>query len=495
MSGRESGPVPKRDRRAESKPVRSSKGDHATTEVFSRKKGEDAAPAKVPLIESAPIGLRKASIPESGRVREARGSDFDLPRPASGTGQRQKIDETGRRARIDKADTEDTGRRPRVDKAELGDDTGRRPKVELDARHTSAKHRSEPVIVTRNRGEVEGDGGRVARSRGDLDSAPARNRQLDSAGTKARLERDIEGASRARKAADVVSIRKRDRDSGPVAMVIPARWRRALRRAGKVSVGATGAVLACIGVAIGGVDGASLMAAHMPLPQAMVATAISALVVIAVIRRAQFTEPTARAQRVSMWLAAAQDLADLELALALVAGLHVVIAVTGGLSSPAYPALYGLVAFSVTVLARPGAFATLGAALFLEAALLVRTGISEPAILDAGLHGLFIAGAAAAHAVLLRGLTSRYRQRRSKRLEEELSALRDSARDYRLIAAALGPDSRAPRAREEEEKLLAIGGVGMIGDAMSWVLSTLKNSLGARTVALLWVEDSDGDGV
>jgi two-component system, cell cycle response regulator len=471
MSGRESGPVPKRDRRAESKPVRSSKGDHATTEVFARKKGDDAAPSKVPLIESAPIGLRKASIPESGRVREARGSDFDLPRPASGTGQRQKIE---------KADTEDTGRRARFDKAELGADTGRRPKVELDARHTSAKHRSEPVIVTRNRGEVE--------------SSPTK-RQLDSAGTKARLERDIDAASRARKAADVVAIRKRDRDSGPVAMVIPARWRRALRRAGKVSVGAAGAVLACIGVAIGGVDGASLLNAHMPLPQAMVATAITALVAIAVIRRAQFTEPTARAQRVSMWLAAAQDLADLELALALVAGLHVVIAVTGGLSSPAYPALYGLVAFSVTVLARPGAFATLGAALFLEAALLVRTGISEPAILDAGLHGLFIAGAAAAHAVLLRGLTSRYRQRRSKRLEEELSALRDSARDYRLIAAALGPDSRAPRAREEEEKLLAIGGVGMIGDAMSWVLSTLKNSLGARTVALLWVEDSDGDRV
>ncbi|HUS27772.1 MAG TPA: sensor domain-containing diguanylate cyclase, partial [Kofleriaceae bacterium] len=55
--------------------------------------------------------------------------------------------------------------------------------------------------------------------------------------------------------------------------------------------------------------------------------------------------------------------------------------------------------------------------------------------------------------------------------------------------------SRAPRPRDEEERLLAVGGVGMIGDAMSWVLSTLKRSLGARTVALLWVEDSDGDRV
>src|ERR1043165_5008380 len=40
--------------------------------------------------------------------------------------------------------------------------------------------------------------------------------------------------------------------------------------------------------------------------------------------------------------------------------------------------------------------------------------------------------------------------------------------------------------------LRAIGGVGMIGDAASWVLGTLKRSLGATTVALLWLDD-DGE--
>src|SRR6185436_12297338 len=115
--------------------------------------------------------------------------------------------------------------------------------------------------------------------------------------------------------------------------------------------------------------------------------------------------------------------------------------------------------------------------------------------LASGIHAAYVLGAAAAHVLLLRGLTARYRRRRAARLDEELVALRDSARDYRLIAAALGPGSRAPRPREEEERLLAVGGVGMIGDAMSWVLSTLKRSLGARTVALLWVEDSDGERV
>ena len=274
-------------------------------------------------------------------------------------------------------------------------------------------------------------------------------------------------------------------------MTLLARYRRALRRAAKVSIGAMAGALACVIVAVGGVDGASIFGARIPLPQAIAATATLALVAIAVIRRLQFAAPTARAQRVSMWLAAAEDLADLELALALVAGAHVIVAVTGGQRSPAYPVIYGLVAFSATVLARPGAIATYGAALFLEAALLVRTGISDVSLIAFTLHALYLTGAAAAHAVLLRGLTARYRRRRSKRLDDELVALRDSAKDYRLIAAALGPESRSPRTRDEEERLLAIGGVGMIGDATGWVLATLKRSLSATTVALLWVEDND----
>jgi diguanylate cyclase (GGDEF)-like protein len=271
-------------------------------------------------------------------------------------------------------------------------------------------------------------------------------------------------------------------------MLVP----RVVRRAAKVSVGAVAGGLACALVASGGVDGAAVLARHPGPAMAMRVVACAALVVVAVIRRVQFSAPSARAQRVSFWLAAASDLADLELALTLVAGIHVVIAVTGGLDSPAYPLLYGFVAFSATVLARPGAIATVAAASLLEAALLARSGITEAAALTSCIHAAYLAGAAVAHTVLLRGLTARYRRRRAARLDEELMALRDSARDYRLIAAALGPGSRAPRGRDEEERLLAIGGVGMIGDAASWMLGTLKRSLGATTVALLWLDD-DGE--
>ena len=269
---------------------------------------------------------------------------------------------------------------------------------------------------------------------------------------------------------------------------------RAMRRAAKVSIGALAGGLACAVVAAGGADGARVLAAHPSAAMTMLVVAVAALVAIAVIRRVQFTPPSARAQRVSFWLAAASDLADLDLALTLVAGIHVVIAVTGGLGSPAYPLLYGFVAFAMTVLARPGAVATLVAALLLEAALLTRTRITEATVMASCIHAAYLVGAAAAHVMLLRGLTARYRRRRSARLDEELGALRESARDYRLIAAALGPGSRAPRGRDEEERLLAIGGVGMIGDAASWVLGTLKRSLGATTVALVWLDD-DGERI
>ncbi len=268
---------------------------------------------------------------------------------------------------------------------------------------------------------------------------------------------------------------------------------RALRRAAKVSLGAVAGAVACAVVAVGGVDGAALLSPHPDLGMTIVATAIVVLVATAIIRRLQFVAPSARAQRVSLWLAAADDLADVELSLTLVAACHLIIAVTGGLDSPAYPLLYGLVAFAMSVLARPGAFAALAAALLLEIALLLRSGGSgDHAIVEASIHGACLIGAAVAHALLLRGVIARYRRRRIARLDEELLALRDSARDYRLIAAPLGPGSRAPRAREEEERLLTIGGVGMINDAANWMLATLKRSLGARTVALLWI---DGDTV
>ena len=270
------------------------------------------------------------------------------------------------------------------------------------------------------------------------------------------------------------------------------RLRRTLRRIGRVAGGTAAAALACALLAAGVVDPASVLAPG-PHPLAIAGlTAIVALVVVAVARRLTFVAPAARAQRASAWLRAAVDFADVELALALVAGAFTMIVVTGGAASPAYPLLYGVVAFAVTVMARSGAIAAVGAAVVLEVALAARASDLQAAALPAATHLAYLAGAAAAHALLLRGLVARHRRRRARRLDDELRAQLDAARDYRLIAAALGPASRAPRSREDEERLLAIGGAGIIADTAAWVLTTLKRSLAADSVALLWL-DTDGE--
>jgi two-component system cell cycle response regulator len=265
--------------------------------------------------------------------------------------------------------------------------------------------------------------------------------------------------------------------------------RRAARRAVRVASGAGLAVAGCAVLATGVLDQV-LTRPGAPRPHEVAALVGLLLVVMAAVaRRVRFVPSSARAQRVSFWLRSAVDFADVELALALVAGAHAVIALTGGLASPAYPVLYGLIAFAVTVMARPGAWAAVGAAVVLEAALWARQPDLRAAAIPAALHVAFLVGAAAAHALLLRGLVARARRRRTRRVDAELRAFADSARDYRLMTSALGPSSRAQRGRDEEERLLAVGSVELITDATVWILGTVKRSLEADTVALLWLDD------
>jgi two-component system, cell cycle response regulator len=269
-------------------------------------------------------------------------------------------------------------------------------------------------------------------------------------------------------------------------------WRRKagrlLRRISGAAFGTLIGAAFCLLVAAGIVDDPHALEAAIAL------SALAAAAAVGLMRRLRFVQPTARAQRASFWVAAATDLADVELGLLLCAAGFGLIAATGGVLSWGYPLVYGLCAFSSTVLARPGAVAILGTLILLEVAQLARSPISLDLAVVSASHVAFLLGAAAAHSLMLRGVASRYRARRLRRLEEELVALRESARDFRLIASALGPTSRAPRARDEEERLLAIGGVEMIDDATGWVLATLRRSLGARSVVLLWLEE-DGEHV
>ena len=110
---------------------------------------------------------------------------------------------------------------------------------------------------------------------------------------------------------------------------------RIVRRAAAVSLGALLSALACAAVAAGAVDGADVTRVAPSAPVLIGLALLTGLALAAVIRRLSWTPPSARAQRVSRWLRLAPELADVEVALALTAGLFAALAVTGGLASPA----------------------------------------------------------------------------------------------------------------------------------------------------------------
>ena len=265
---------------------------------------------------------------------------------------------------------------------------------------------------------------------------------------------------------------------------------RALKRMATVTWGPLAAGLACVAVALAlpPID----LHSQTPSPEAtLLLAAVLVLLAAAITRRLRFQPPSARAQRVSVWLAAAPTLVDVELALAVSAGTGAILAVTGGVTSPVHPLVYGVVAFGLTLLTAPGAAITLLAPVAIEAAWIARAPEPRRLLVPALLHAVFIVAAACAHALFLRGLVASHRRRRELRLARELHAMHERARDYRLIATALGPASRSVRARDEEERLLATGGVSLVDDATAWILATVKRSLGARTVVLAWCGDGD----
>ncbi|WP_428263533.1 diguanylate cyclase [Haliangium sp.] len=267
---------------------------------------------------------------------------------------------------------------------------------------------------------------------------------------------------------------------------------RNLRRAAHIGGGTLVGAMACAVIAGGGLPPDAL--SRPRVVSMLLLASVLLLIVTTVTRRLRFVPPTARSQRVSFWLGAAPALADMEIAFALVAACYAIVTITGGPESPAYPLLYGVIAFAVTFLSRPGAVAAVGAAVILELALFLRAPFGMASAVPLLLHLLFLAGAGVTHALFVRGLIAHQRRRRERLLERELRAQREAAREYRLIAAALGADSRAPRNRSEEEHMLAVGGVQAISASTYHTLSLMAWALAARTVALLWLTDK-GDAL
>ena len=261
-----------------------------------------------------------------------------------------------------------------------------------------------------------------------------------------------------------------------------AAWQ--LRRVTRAGAGLAIALLAALLVASG-----AFAQARLDRPRALdviLVALVAAVVAASLAARLRFAPATARAQRSSHLVRLAGPLLDVQVGVALVIGAYALVELTGGQRSPIVPLVYLLIAFAVTFLARGGAIAAVAVAAGFEALLAVRSGRPIVALEHAG----YLALAASAHAIFLRGLAFRQRRAHRERIDSEIKRLHDEAREFRLIACALGADSRPARPRDEEERMLAEGAVETIHASMFHTLEMLKAALDLTTCVLLWLDDS-----
>jgi diguanylate cyclase (GGDEF)-like protein len=263
---------------------------------------------------------------------------------------------------------------------------------------------------------------------------------------------------------------------------------RYLKRAGHVAGGATASALSCVLVGAGGPTWGG------PASHAAIAAtgAVTLAAVSAAVRRMRFRPPDQRLRRVSFWMRIAPTAFDAELSLALIAGCGAAAQATGGLASPLYPLLYGVVAFAAAFQTRVAAVLAVLAALALEATAAARADFLPSAVAAAIIHAGFIAAAALMHALFLRGLFATLRRDHSRQVDDEVRRQRETARDYRLVAG-LGAASSGPSSRVDEEQALMAGSAEVIGASIVHTLDLVKRALSARTAVLLWLDErADG---
>ena len=92
-------------------------------------------------------------------------------------------------------------------------------------------------------------------------------------------------------------------------------------------------------------------------------------------------------------------------------------------------------------------------------------------------HVGFIVIFALLNVVFLHAEVARQRREHRRRLDDEVAAMREEARDFRLISTALAPESRV-RTRDEEEEKLSQGSIETIHQQLFDTLDLLRARAG-----------------
>jgi diguanylate cyclase (GGDEF)-like protein len=185
----------------------------------------------------------------------------------------------------------------------------------------------------------------------------------------------------------------------------------------------------------------------------------------------------------------ARHLDRVEVGALLLSNTYVVIQATGGTGSWLQTLAYLVLAFLVGVNERPVGLALAGVALGFQAALHLGAGDLPHRLSPFAIRAGFLVAFALAYQVLLQVEVLRRRREHHQRLGAEIRAMREEAREFRLVASALS-SSREHGDRAEEEAKLSQGAVEAIHQGMFFVLELLKKSLDLQTCILLWLDEA-----
>ena len=224
-----------------------------------------------------------------------------------------------------------------------------------------------------------------------------------------------------------------------------------------------------------------LRAPGADLRRVAVATVLTGLLALKIAARVRTGERRRTARR--------EALSDAELGLLLLTTVYLLLAFSGGMGSTVYPLVYAVVSFLVTfhrmVVGLPLAASAIG----FEAVLCFGPAAPpEAAGMFAG-HASFIAVFALLNVVFLHAEVARQRREHRRLVADEVLAMREEARDFRLISTALSPESRV-RTRAEEQEKLSQGSIQTIHQQLYYNLDLLRGALGLQTCALLWLDEA-----
>jgi diguanylate cyclase (GGDEF)-like protein len=254
------------------------------------------------------------------------------------------------------------------------------------------------------------------------------------------------------------------------------RWCHRLRRVASSLVGL--AALAALAVLVVLGFFAELRPGELASADLAHVAALAVLVALLVSRLAQRLASRAKAVAQN-WR---ETVREVELGLLLCVSAFVIVALTGGPRSSLFPLVYVLVAWLAAFQRAPVAVGLVGATIALE---LLTEADRELALARVG----FIVVFAILNLAFLHVEIWRSRGEARGRIEGEIKAMRDAARDFRLISSALGAESRV-RSRAEEEEKLAQGAVETIHQSLFYTIELLKKSLDLHTCVLLWLDTS-----